>query len=80
MTIKPAGASAAAPQAPTPFDELREQADRERRNRRATPAVQNGSWGFGEQGELLQQKPSGLYSDKMAVDTPKQGRQNRGRK
>jgi hypothetical protein len=42
--------------------------------------VQNGSWGFGEKGELLQQKPSGLYSDKMAVDTAKQGRQNRWRR
>ncbi|CAL5869513.1 uncharacterized protein PFLUO_LOCUS3743 [Penicillium psychrofluorescens] len=79
MTFKPGGASAAVPQAQTPFDELRKQADRERRNRRAAPAVQNGSWGFGEQGDLLQQKSSGLYSDKMSVDNPKQGRQNRWR-
>lgn len=33
-------------------NDLREQADRQRRNRRAGPAIQGGSYGFGEGGGL----------------------------
>ena len=65
------------------FNELREQADRERRNRRADPAVQDGKYGFGAQGDLLgatKQSSSGLYSDEMMVDAPSQKNQNRRRR
>lgn len=53
------------------FDNLREQADRQRRlNRRADPAIKNGNYGFQEHG---------LYSDQMMVDAPTQPRGRRYR-
>ncbi|KAJ5176162.1 uncharacterized protein N7482_002039 [Penicillium canariense] len=76
MKLQPAGTQ------PTnksnPFNELREQADHERRNRRAEPTLQDGRYGFGEQGDPLNPK-SGLYSDEMIVDAPQQKNQNRRR-
>ncbi|KAJ5397482.1 hypothetical protein N7509_005595 [Penicillium cosmopolitanum] len=61
------------------FNNLREQADRNRRNRRAEPQVQDGTFGFGEEGEALRYNlpQSNLYSDQMMVDTQQN---NQGRR
>lgn len=61
------------------YDALRRQADRERLNRRAGPAVQDGRYGFGQNGDLLEGNSSGLYSDEMMVDAPGHKNQNRRR-
>lgn len=70
MKLKPTGS-----EAHPSFDQHREQADRERRLRRAEPITQDGTYGFSEQGSLKQ--PSGLYSDQMMVDAPAQNRRRR---
>ena len=60
----------------TSFDELREQADRERRNRRADPVLQDGRYGFDERAGAFNSE-TGLYSDEMMLDAPQQKGQNR---
>lgn len=70
MKLKPVGA-----EDQTSFDQHREQADRERRLRRAEPITQDGTYGFSEQGSFYQ--PPGLYSDQMMVDAPAQNRRRR---
>ncbi|ODM16614.1 hypothetical protein SI65_08121 [Aspergillus cristatus] len=62
MRWKPAGA-ASDYNTQASFDNLREQADRQRRNRRADPAIQDGTYGF---------QDNRLYSDQMMVDAPTQ--------
>jgi len=69
MRWKPAGA-ASDYKTQSSFNDLREQADRQRRNRRADPAIQNGTYGF---------QDNGLYSDQMIVDAPTQPRGRRYR-
>ncbi|KAJ5105539.1 hypothetical protein NUU61_002886 [Penicillium alfredii] len=80
MKLKPAGSNASNNNF---FSQHREQADRQRRNRRANPEGQDGRFGFGIQNDLLrngkQGQPSGLYSDQMMVDAP-QKPQNRKRR
>ncbi|OOQ82368.1 hypothetical protein PEBR_39329 [Penicillium brasilianum] len=62
----------------TSFNDLREQADRERRNRRAEPTLQDGRYGFDDTGGALVSE-AGLYSDEMMVDAPQQKSQTRRR-
>ncbi|KAJ5242948.1 uncharacterized protein N7469_001275 [Penicillium citrinum] len=62
------------------FNDLREQADRDRRNRRADPQLQDGSYGFGEEGQALDSRYSNLYSDRMMVDSRSHSNQNRRRR
>ncbi|KAJ5112384.1 hypothetical protein N7532_000429 [Penicillium argentinense] len=63
------------------FNNLREQNELERRNRRDAQ-FQDGRYGFGENGQPLQnpQLTSQLYSDEMMVDPPARGTQNRRRR
>ncbi|KAJ5711470.1 hypothetical protein N7488_005626 [Penicillium malachiteum] len=65
MTLKTAGE---APTAHNPYNDMRAQADRDRRQRQANPDYQNGNYGFDVRGR--KQSSSGLYSDEMMVDTP----------
>ncbi|KAJ5738926.1 hypothetical protein N7493_002081 [Penicillium malachiteum] len=65
MTLKAAGE---APTAHNPYNDMRAQADRDRRQRQANPDYQNGNYGFDVRGR--KQSSSGLYSDEMMVDTP----------
>ncbi|KAJ5673752.1 hypothetical protein N7462_009191 [Penicillium macrosclerotiorum] len=76
MKLQPPGTSTST-LAQNSFNKLREQADRQRRSRRADPSLQDGSYGFGDQGTPMGSQ-SGLYSDQMMVDTPQQ-KQNRNR-
>lgn len=64
------------------FNNIREQADRDRRNRRAEPQVQNGSYGFGAEGQALDREYLNmeLYSDQMMVDRQSQNNQSRRRR
>lgn len=76
------------------YDVLREQADRQRRNRRTEPELQDGRYGFSNNRKALnngrdrraagskQKEPeTGLYSDQMMVDAaPQQPSGNRGRR
>lgn len=78
MKLKPSGAGTHARNPHDSFNELREKADRERRSRRADPEVQDGSYGFDEQGDTLQTTGQ-FYSDQMMVDAPGQN-QNRWRR
>lgn len=78
MILKPVGAGTHISTTSTPFDQRREQADRERRQRRAKPDVQDGSYGFSEQGSLKQS--SGFHSDQMMVDAPAKRIQNQRRR
>ncbi|KAL1955473.1 hypothetical protein VTO42DRAFT_8499 [Malbranchea cinnamomea] len=61
------------------FDLMRELADRERqRSRRAEPQIQDGRYGFSENGQHDDygngsRNETGLYSDKMMVDEPARG-------
>lgn len=79
----------------SPFDEYREQADRDRRqNRRADPEIQEGSYGFSDRargnrpsnrstngrGDYRTIAETGLYSDQMMVDAPPQDTRHRGRR
>lgn len=57
----------------TSFDRHREQADRERRLRRADPIIEDGTYGF-NQGGGHNSQPSGFYSDQMMVDAPNRRR------
>lgn len=52
-------------------NDLREHVDRQRRSRRAVPAIRDRSYEFGE--------GSGLYSDQMMLDAPSQDTRSRGR-
>ncbi|KAJ5233023.1 hypothetical protein N7468_005979 [Penicillium chermesinum] len=61
------------------YNSMRAQADRERMNRRGPP-VHNGSHGFQNGGDLLQTNTSGLYSDRMTVDNPRNNNQRRRQK
>ncbi|GLI78701.1 hypothetical protein PoHVEF18_007022 [Penicillium ochrochloron] len=74
LKLQPAGAQVST--SGTSFNDLREQADRERRNRRAEPVLQDGRYGFDETGGTLNSE-AGLYSDEMMVDAPQQKNQNR---
>ncbi|KAJ5725649.1 uncharacterized protein N7483_007006 [Penicillium malachiteum] len=65
MTLKAAGE---APTTHNPYNDMRAQADRDRRQRQANPDYQNGNFGFDVRGR--KQSSSGLYSDEMMVDTP----------
>ncbi|KAJ5368460.1 uncharacterized protein N7496_008220 [Penicillium cataractarum] len=76
LKLQPAGTQISTPS--TSFNDLREQADRERRNRRAEPVLQDGRYGFDEKGGNLNSE-TGLYSDEMMVDAPQQKSQNRRR-
>lgn len=78
MKIKPSGGGTHASNPHDSFNDLRKQADRERRSRRADPGVQDGSYGFDEQGDTLRTTGQ-LYSDQMMVDAPGQN-QNRRRR
>lgn len=61
------------------YDKFRQQADRERLSRRAGPSVQDGSYGFGQKGDLLgNDKSSALFSDAMMVDAPRHKNRRRG--
>lgn len=66
MKLKPTGAETHISTSSTSFDQLREQADRERRQRRAEPIVQDGNYGFDSQ-------QSGFHSDKIMAGAPAQG-------
>lgn len=81
MKLK-SGESSTLDNAQNPFNGLREQADRERRSRRVETNVQDGRYGFDNQGDLLskQTSKSGLYSDEMMVDAPPRHNQNRRRR
>ncbi|KAJ5938652.1 hypothetical protein N7466_001786 [Penicillium verhagenii] len=75
MVLKPTGSAASANQ--NEYSDLRVQADRERKNRRAEPSVQDGRYGFDDNTQILHNtESSGLYSDNMMVDAP-QGPQPR---
>lgn len=74
LKLQPAGTQISTPN--TSFNDLREQADRERRNRRAEPTLQDGRYGFDETGGALNSE-TGLYSDEMMVDAPQQKGQTR---
>ncbi|KAJ5614213.1 hypothetical protein N7528_007867 [Penicillium herquei] len=65
MTLKTPGE---APTTHNPYNDMRAQADRDRRQRQANPDYQNGNYGFDVRGR--KQSSSGLYSDEMMVDTP----------
>lgn len=67
MKIKPAGSEDHI--GSTSFDQHREQADRERRLRRAEPIIEDGTYGFNE-GRGRNSQPSGFYSDQVMVDAP----------
>ncbi|KAF7717322.1 Uncharacterized protein PECH_002015 [Penicillium ucsense] len=73
LKLQPAGTQISTPG--TSFNALREQADRERRSRRAEPQVQDGRYGFDEAGDALN-TDTGLYSDQMMVDPPYQKNHN----
>ncbi|KAJ5485094.1 hypothetical protein N7539_005082 [Penicillium diatomitis] len=73
LKLQPAGTPISTPG--TSFNALREQADRERRSRRAEPQVQDGRYGFDEAGDALN-TDTGLYSDQMMVDPPSQKNHN----
>lgn len=78
MKLKPVGSEPCSISTSTSFDQLRQQADRERRLRRAEPTMEDGSYGFNEQGSLNTQQ-SRLYSDQVMVDAPAQNRRRRQR-
>jgi hypothetical protein len=72
MKLKPIGAETTLKTQSNSYSKLREQADRQRRTRNAEPNVQDGSYGFNDQGDVQHnttQSP-GLYSDQMMVDAP----------
>lgn len=73
VKLQPPGTQISTPG--TSFNALREQADRERRTRRAEPQLQDGRYGFDESGSTLD-TDTGLYSDQMVVDPPQQKTQN----
>ena len=80
MKLKTTASNTSATHSQQSFNGLREQADRERRNRRANPEVQDGRYGFGENGELLHDTSHRLYSDEMMVDAAPQKNQQRRRR
>lgn len=70
MALQPAGSALST--AHNPYNDLRAQADRDRQKRRAEPDVQDGNYGFGNDGSIRRSRKSssGLYSDEMMVDAP----------
>lgn len=79
MTLKAIGAGTNSKPQANSYSQLRERADRQRRTRHAEPKVQDGSYGFNDQGDVLRnttQSP-GFYSDQMVVDAPAQKNQQR---
>lgn len=82
MTLKPTGAGINPQPQTNSYSHLREQADRKRRTRHAEPDVQDGSYGFNDQGDVLRNatKSPGFYSDQMMVDAPAQKNQRQRRR
>lgn len=76
MKLKATGASTQLTHSQKSYNDFREQANRDRTNRRSQAGVQDGSYGFGENGSSDQ----GLYSDVMMLDAPEnKPRRNRHR-
>ncbi|KAJ5133487.1 hypothetical protein N7448_001484 [Penicillium atrosanguineum] len=82
MTLKPIGAKANLQPQANSYSQLREQADRQRRTRHSEPGVQDGSYGFNDNEDVLsnKKKSPGFYSDQMMVDAPAQKNQQRRRR
>ncbi|KAJ5113252.1 hypothetical protein N7456_001786 [Penicillium angulare] len=79
MTLQPDGTPLSTTH--NPYNDLRAKADRERQKRRADPDVQNGNYGFGNNGSPRSHKSSsGLYSDEMMMDDAPVSRNNQSRR
>lgn len=74
MKLKAPGASTQLTHSQKSFNDIREQANRDRTKRRSHGGVQDGSYGFGEN----ENSDNGLYSDEMMLDAPQSNpRRNR---
>lgn len=76
MQLKPLGTNTQLTHSQKSFNDIREQANRDRNSRRSQRGVQDGSYGFSE----TENTGPRLYSDEMNLDSPHSApRRNRHR-